>query len=206
MLHSIAAWLLAAVFALSVIMFIRSWWIDDQLERVSVNSICSSRQTLSFERHIRLSSSRGRLTLAILKTKTPHPPHAETVEMLPRSPAVVRWHWSHFPDDVPAARKAAQKWERRVVFEYGRVSSRLPPNQTQRILPGGRERADYLVVQWPLVVLLLGLATWLPLRRELQRRKRPWRLLHGYCVECGYDLRKSLGACPECGKGRWGLE
>jgi predicted amidophosphoribosyltransferase len=29
------------------------------------------------------------------------------------------------------------------------------------------------------------------------RRRR--RARHGYCSNCGYDLRGSMDACPECG-------
>lgn len=35
-----------------------------------------------------------------------------------------------------------------------------------------------------------------------QRKRRRFRLAHGACVECGYDLRASTGRCPECGTDR----
>jgi hypothetical protein len=204
-LHSISAWVLGVMFVGSVVMFVRSWWFSDQLERVVVESRSSEAEHVVHAKHVRLSSSRGRVTLAIVKSKTPHPA-VEAAAELPRGATIARWRWSNFPDDLPAARKASKKWEKRVVFEYGRVVVRMKADETRRIVRGGRQRSDYLVVQWPLVVVALGAMAWLPARREMQRRKRPWRLLHGYCVECGYDLKKSLGACPECGKGRWGLE
>src|SRR5688572_19458759 len=119
MLHSIAAWTLAAMCAASIFFFVRSWWFDDQLERVAVESTYSREQHLVREGHVRLSSSRGRLTLTVMKNITPHPPMRESKVAWTRGPQVTRWHWSHFPDDLPAARRASKKWERRVVFEYG---------------------------------------------------------------------------------------
>src|SRR4051794_39550201 len=57
---------------------------------------------------------------------------------------------------------------------------------------------------WPL--LLFGLIPALLIAFGLPRARRRWvRLVHerrlqtGYCVECGYDLRGTIGRCPECG-------
>src|SRR6266850_2201688 len=120
--------------------------------------------------------------------------------------SIVMWLRSYWADNQlhwVQVRNAAKKWERRYVFEYGRVVLRGQPSGN---LPRASQQSAYLVVWWPEVILILALIAWPLIRADLSRRRRPWRLLHGYCVECGYDLRKSLGACPECGKGRWGLE
>jgi hypothetical protein len=146
------------------------------------------------------------VALALMRSRTPHPSEPSPTVALHAGPPIARWQWTHSSDDLNDVRKASKKWERRYVFEYGRVIHLVKPDKSRGILPGGSVRSAYLVVWWPEVVLILGLITWLLVRRELNMRRRPWRLLHGFCVQCGYDLRKSIGTCPECGKGRWGLE
>src|SRR5438445_5881038 len=206
MLLSLAAWTSAGLFVLSVVMWLRSYWADNQLHWVLVRSNPSSGKNEVYGEHVRLSSSRGKLTLGFMKSRTPYAADTGETVALPSGPAIARWSWTDRPDDLAEVRKVSTKWERRYVFEYGRVIHRVKADSSLGILPGGSLRSSYLVLPWPEVVLILGALAWVLMRGEMGRRRRPWRLVHGYCVECGYDLRKSLGACPECGKGRWGLE
>jgi hypothetical protein len=203
---SFAAGLSAAIFLASIVMWVRSYWHDDQLQRVVVKNLPSRNEDVVSAQHVRLSSSRGKVALALMRSRTPHPFEASPTVALHAGPPIARWQWTNFSDDLNDVRKASKKWERRYVFEYGRVIHVVKADKSRGILPGGSVRSSYLVVWRPEVVLILGLIAWLLVRRELNMRRRSWRLLRGYCVECGYDLRKSLGACPECGKGRWGLE
>jgi hypothetical protein len=53
------------------------------------------------------------------------------------------------------------------------------------------------VVCWAVPSVLLVLALLLRLRRHRSER---W-LATGRCRGCGYDLRASVGRCPECGEG-----
>jgi hypothetical protein len=206
MLLTLAATLSAALFLASLVMWVRSYWAADQLQRVVVKSVPSNSANTVHAEHLRLSSARGKVALALMRSKTPYPLEPAATVTWRGGPPITRWQWTHLPDDLPDVRKASKKWERRYVFEYGRVIHLVKADASKGILPGGSVRSAYLVLWWPEVVLILGLIAWVTLRAELSRRRRPWRLLHGYCVECGYDLRKSGGACPECGKGRWGLE
>jgi hypothetical protein len=206
MLLTIAAGASAAMFVGSVVLWARSYWADDQLQRVVVRSFSSSNEDVVYAEHVRLSSSRGRLTLGLMRSRTPHPGGDEQTVGWSGGPPIARWNWSHLPDDLADVRRASKKWERRYVFEYGRVILPMKADPARRILAGGSVRSSYLVVWWPEVVLILGVVAWVLVRSEMKMRKRPWRLVHGYCVECGYDLRKSRGVCPECGMGRWGVE
>jgi hypothetical protein len=207
MLLSLLAALAALLFVISVVMWLRSYWIDDQLQRVAVRNLPSHSQDVVFAEHVRLSSSRGKMALALMRSRTPHPPaRSDAMVNYSGGAALARWSWTQLPDDLADVRKASKKWERRYLFEYGRVIHLVKPDASKGILPGGSVRSAYLVLWWPEVVLISGLLAWVLVRAELARRRRPWRLVHGYCVVCGYDLRKSLGACPECGTGRWGVE
>ena len=58
---------------------------------------------------------------------------------------------------------------------------------------------DWLIVPawWPVALTAIGPLAWvLILRRQALRRRRR---REGLCINCGYDLRASTGACPECG-------
>ena len=63
------------------------------------------------------------------------------------------------------------------------------------ILGGGQLRV-IRVGHWHLVVLFSLLPLWWTIHRLLRPRRRRKR---GQCVECGYSLHGSSGACPECG-------
>jgi hypothetical protein len=52
-----------------------------------------------------------------------------------------------------------------------------------------------LVPVWPIVLA----TAILPARRVARHARRVRRERAGRCVLCGYDLRASRGACPECG-------
>ena len=206
MFLSFAAVLAVAIFLGSIVIWVRSYWHDDQLQRVVVKNSPTRNEDVVHAEHVRLSSSRGKVALALMRSRTPHPFEPSPTVALHAGPPIARWQWTHSSDDLNDVRKASKKWERRYVFEYGRVIHVVKPDKSRGILPGGSVRSAYLVLWWPEVCLILGLIAYVAIRADLSRRRRPWRLLHGYCVECGYNLKKSQGACPECGKGRWGLE
>ena len=60
-----------------------------------------------------------------------------------------------------------------------------------------RYRQAVSVPMWFLVVMF-GLAPTVWLRRVICAKKR-FRIAHGLCPACGYDLRATPERCPECG-------
>jgi hypothetical protein len=65
---------------------------------------------------------------------------------------------------------------------------------------GGELHGKFAALTVPHVLLLAGFAV-LPARWVFIRARRPHYLrLRGLCGRCGYDLRASTMACPECGE------
>jgi hypothetical protein len=86
--------------------------------------------------------------------------------------------WQSIPEDPP---------QRREVMTLS-GSTRMYQLESQRLI----------VPLWPvLAVALLPLLCWAPLVRRQVRLRR--RRREGKCLACGYDLRASVGRCPECG-------
>lgn len=56
------------------------------------------------------------------------------------------------------------------------------------------------------VVTAIGFATWpsclvWSFVRDIRRNRRElYRIDHGLCLSCGYDIRSHSGRCPECGR------
>ena len=57
----------------------------------------------------------------------------------------------------------------------------------------------WLRVRWPLIVAMWGILPVLRIVREHRRKRAADRILHGRCPRCGYDVRATPHACPECG-------
>jgi hypothetical protein len=55
--------------------------------------------------------------------------------------------------------------------------------------------AGIFTVAWILWIVV-------PIRRGMWEAEREHRLRFGLCLQCGYNLRGTLGQCPECGAPR----
>jgi hypothetical protein len=60
---------------------------------------------------------------------------------------------------------------------------------------------DSITVRLPswFLLALFGAVPVMHLRKWLRVRLERVRKQNGHCLSCGYDLRASLGTCPECG-------
>jgi hypothetical protein len=61
-------------------------------------------------------------------------------------------------------------------------------------------RAAFLAVPTPIVAVPLLALSILAVRRATSTRRIRLRLRQGRCENCGYDLRATIGRCPECGR------
>ena len=57
-------------------------------------------------------------------------------------------------------------------------------------------RVRAIIIPFWLLSLLLSTPLLVSAKK---RHRRRWRLRHGLCVACGFDLRASSDRCPECG-------
>ena len=61
-----------------------------------------------------------------------------------------------------------------------------------------RSWGEAWVPHWALL-LASAILSILPAAWLIRDRERQWRIKHGLCLKCGYDLRASKERCPECG-------
>jgi hypothetical protein len=67
---------------------------------------------------------------------------------------------------------------------------------------GGRRTVTYTILTMPfqtLAFIAFLPVTWRILTRRRRRKIREFRIAHGQCANCGYDMRFSGERCPECG-------
>ena len=99
--------------------------------------------------------------------------------------------WVYFENSLPRRWHEPRGW-----FGFDAYTG---TNRHYMFLPQTKYHGVTLPHWFVAITLLLWPACWLVSERK--RSLRAQRLAHGLCLECGYDLRASLGRCPECGAG-----
>ncbi len=86
------------------------------------------------------------------------------------------------------------------------ANSYVPFSRPLSWRPSGARYGAFSWIEWRFILrmphwFVVLLAAILPAWRfgGFARRRRRYRLEHGLCVHCGYDLRGTPERCPECG-------
>jgi hypothetical protein len=192
--------LFAIVAALSLLLCIgattlcvRSFWVDDTIHLQHRRW----RGLLLMNTGYRLESSRGGL---MLSTGSAQHLCADVAEMTHRRV----YDRDHF----------GRSWDRGPSREYPRASYLGTPMRRSWygfgywhvVFPATTgygaswENRHIQCIVVPHAAIILPLAC-LPLAwwTRFPARRREWRIAHGLCPTCGYDLRASPDRCPECG-------
>ena len=163
-----------------VLLWVRSYWREDCVERVhavypQISEIDAN--VVGRLSDISLTSSKGRLWVFIESGYTTS--WAEQLDFL-------RWDWFRWKDLQTQPEDTS----------WHRVG--LAWNHTRGVDTRNGIRNDTRFIAMPhwLPALVLFL---LPLLRLIRYRRRRSLALAGHCIKCGYDLRATPDRCPECG-------
>lgn len=86
-------------------------------------------------------------------------------------------------------------WFSRCGFEWSGYDVTISPTSVGYGIIKAR---NILAPYWSLFVTsAIPPLVWLTILKK--RRTRNWRIAHGLCLRCGYDLRATPERCPECG-------
>lgn len=178
----------AAILALSSVAAVGGW--ARSLRTLDMVTRDEARVTAAAvrERTWSLASHDGRLQLRTLDRETP--------AFLFGDPARhnrTAWRWHTLPATGRTAIGAFNASPTgRLGFGYAATHGPIGPGQSSR----------ETVVSIPYWALVAGLAlpTGLALRSVLHARRARTRVRRGHCPGCGYDLRETPHACPECGR------
>jgi hypothetical protein len=165
------------------VMWVRSYVVKDQFQRVTVESVgehCESRQCS-------LRSGGGVIEFRV---------YGFVVVSTPDGSLLTRTDLEQMHVSVPYERTEWNRFSRRGLT--ARDVKRLFTFRLRRSDEPKPHRPFEWVVDaphWFLIALLSAFPAW----RLAAARRRSRRRRAGLCPTCGYDLRASAGRCPECG-------
>jgi hypothetical protein len=132
--------------------------------------------------------------LSYAATRPPPPPTSRELQRLQD----VLKAWDNVRQQQPSPRAGRQETLRRTRLQFeARVAA-------AELAAGGSYHWQLVFPAWLLIAVTLPLPLWEA--KAVLRTLRERRCLRaGLCPTCGYDLRASLGRCPECGASNAGL-
>ena len=189
-----------------VVLWVRSYWVAECLERRSV----AGAGPHAGERLFLVALERGQIVCGWVRYDlTFH--NAEDAALVRAADEAAGTGWAR--EGAPAQPGGGMQYIRTFWNPLGfghsaTTTRRWPERAGRRIggrwLPAADETNVRLFVAAPhgavvAVTTVLPIA-WLARRARLQGHRQ------GLCPRCGYDLRATPGRCPECGSGRGGTE
>jgi hypothetical protein len=182
------------LFIASAVLWLRSYWVRDDIQRINVGVVNAREQThvsVATGLHGALGFSDVFLTGPIYPYATPRPFQVQW--HLKKAPAPLEYPFVnlqrvHYVPNLPGRNAEFSA----VGFSFVFCDQTDPPS-------GMRSRTCVLVIPWPIVLLLTGVPPlywtlrWRNRRRAIAASRLP-------CRKCGYSLiGNTSGVCPECG-------
>src|SRR5687768_2770159 len=118
-------------------------------------------------------------------------------------PQEMTWRSVKDPGQLPADLSFPVFGQRPIYRTWYYFGMGIKRDSTPILAGGGRRTVTYTIVTMPfqtLAFIAFLPVTWRILTRRRRRKVREFRIEHGQCANCGYDMRFSGERCPECGE------
>jgi len=192
----IAVVLSLLMFGAAVWMWVRSYWVGEEVIRTQIQMVNAAPEKIrSRDHYLFIRSSRGRLRVATFESDGLQPGQISSHQEQMYREAHGQWLWGQYPPDWLDLPKGLQRRVEYHAFGYG-SSERWGLIYGAVLGPNGRSVERVVTVPWGAVAGALAIApawwAW-----KMSRRRR--RFKRGLCRNCGYDIRATAATCPECG-------